>query len=217
MVLGVGFVGAVMAAVVADSRRRDGPARQARAGRAAGQPPQLLENPGAQPRRLPHQVRGPRGRPADPPLRAGEEDPGGHAPGGGPQAGRRGGGGRAVRLPQERHRQRAGRRGGHGGPGGVLPHHRPQRGAADPHPDRDHGPARHHRADRLPDHEEDLHGARHRLRPAAGPQLRAGHAGPQLRGLHPRLLAGGQRDQRRGPRAGGQVPERGPEHPRLSR
>ncbi len=68
-------------------------------------------------------------------------------------------------------------------------------------PDRDHGGPGNDRADRLPDHEEDLRAPRARRRAAARAQLRARDARAQLRGLDPRLLARVQRRQRRGARA----------------
>ena len=79
----------------------------------------------------------------------------------------------------------------------IAEHIRPRRAG----PDRDHRRPGHHRAGRLPDHEEGLRAARHPLRAAAGAQLRARHAGPELRRLHPRFLARVQRRQRRGPAA----------------
>ncbi len=53
VVMGVGFVGAVMAAIVADTRRQeDGQAEQVRHRLPAPQHAQLLEDPPAQPRRV---------------------------------------------------------------------------------------------------------------------------------------------------------------------
>ncbi len=46
-----------------------------------------------------------------------------------------------------------------------------------PRGDRDHGGARNHGVRRLPHPEEGLPGARHRVSSPSGPQLRAGHAG----------------------------------------
>jgi hypothetical protein len=62
VVMGVGFVGAVMAAIIADATDE------------TGQPAQLLEDPPAQPRRVARQSRGPRGRPHDLPLCPRQED-----------------------------------------------------------------------------------------------------------------------------------------------
>ena len=71
MVMGVGFVGAVMAAIVADSvDKKTGKPEQVRHRLPAAQPAQLLEDPAAQPRRVAGQGRGSRGRPDDRPLRA---------------------------------------------------------------------------------------------------------------------------------------------------
>ena len=75
VVMGVGFVGAVMAAIVADSvRQEDREARQVRDRLPAPEHAQLLEDPDAQPRRVAGEGRGPRGRSDDPPLRPREED-----------------------------------------------------------------------------------------------------------------------------------------------
>ena len=61
--------------------------------------------------------------------------------------------------------------------------------------DRDDGRPRHHRANRLPHHEEGVHEARHQNRSPARPQLRARDAGQELRRLHSRLLARVQRSE----------------------
>ena len=78
VVVGLGFVGAVMAAVVADSTDENGTPGQVRHRHAAAQHPQLLEDPAAQPRRFTGQSRGPGSRSPDLPVRQGEEDAHGH-------------------------------------------------------------------------------------------------------------------------------------------
>ena len=199
VVVGLGFVGAVMAAVVADATDKKGrPTKfvigmQRPSTRSFWKIPLL--NRGVSPVKA-----------EDPEVERliarcvnEKQDAGGHLHRGGAEAGRRGGGGRPVRLPQGIAGQRPHRRGRHGGAGGLDGDHRREHPASRAGPDRNHRRPGHHRADRLPDHEEDLREARHPLRAAAGPQLRARHARPELRGLDPRFLARLQRRQRRPP------------------
>ena len=60
VVMGVGFVGAVMAAIVADTTdKKTGKVQQVRDRLPAAQQPVVLEDPDAQPRSVPGQGRGP--------------------------------------------------------------------------------------------------------------------------------------------------------------
>ena len=61
VVVGVGFVGAVMAAVVADSVDKNGKPGKFVIGMQRPEPPQLLEDPAPEPRHLPGEGRGPGG------------------------------------------------------------------------------------------------------------------------------------------------------------
>ena len=144
VVMGVGFVGAVMAAIVADTEDKRRQAHQVRHRLPAPQPAQLLEDPAAQPRRSPRQGRRPGGGSDDRALRPGEEDAHCHVQQRLPQAGRLCGGRRAVRLHQERAGQHADRRGRHGRPRSDHAHHRREDPAALPGPDRNHRRTRHH-------------------------------------------------------------------------
>ena len=86
-----------------------------------------------------------------------------------------------------------------------------------PRADRDDRRPGHDGVRRLADHEEGLRPARHQVGPAAEPQLRAGHARPGVRLEHPRLLAGLLRLHPRGPRPRRQVPHARCSTPRSSR
>ena len=71
MVMGVGFVGAVMAAIIADTvDKKTGKPSKFVIGCQRAQPAQLLEDSDAQSRRVAGQGRGSRGRSDDRPLRA---------------------------------------------------------------------------------------------------------------------------------------------------
>ena len=145
--------------------RRDGRHRRrlGRRGRAADQVrdrlpapqhAQLLEDRAPQPRRLPDQGGGPRGRRDHRPLRAREEDAHGDLRQRLPQARRLRGRGRPVRLRQAGAREHAQRPDRHGRAGGDPQDDRRQDPGALPGADRDDGGARNDRVRRLADPEE---------------------------------------------------------------
>ena len=75
VVMGVGFVGAVMAAIIADTvDKKTGKPSKFVIGCQRPSPRSYWKIPHAQPRRVAGQGRGPRGRSDDRPLRQGEED-----------------------------------------------------------------------------------------------------------------------------------------------
>ena len=75
VVMGVGFVGAVMAAIVADTTDAKGEPSQVRHRHAEAEPTKLLENPAAQSGHIARKGRGPGSRPDDQAVRARKEDP----------------------------------------------------------------------------------------------------------------------------------------------
>ena len=129
-VVGLGFVGAVMAAVVADADdRRTGKPGKFVIGVQRPSPRSYWKIPLLNRGVSPVKAEDPE---VDRLIRRcvqEKQDPGGHLPWRGAEAGRRGGGGRAVRLLKKSlGNVRTGTR-GHGGPGGHLPHDRPERPA----------------------------------------------------------------------------------------
>ncbi len=78
VVMGVGFVGAVMAAIVADTVDKKGKPSKFVIGMQRPKRTQLLEDTDAQPRHLSCQGRGPRSGPDDSTMREGQENADGH-------------------------------------------------------------------------------------------------------------------------------------------
>jgi len=214
VVVGVGFVGAVMAAVVAGQRRCAGQARQVRHRHAAPQPRSFWKIPLLN-RGSPREVRGPRRGRGDRPVRPREEDPRRHLHLRRAEAGGCGGGGCPVRLPEGVAGGLPDGDGGHEGPRRVHGHHRekisrrPWSSSRPPW-----RPARRSRSS--------IPSSRRSSRSAASapilswPTATSGSCRAELRRLHPGLLEGLQRRESPLPGPGRQVPAGGPQHPGLS-
>ena len=217
VVMGVGFVGAVMAAIVADSVGPDGkPGKfvigcQRPSARsywkipllARGESPVKAEDPEVDPmiRRTVIEKKTL--------VATHNSDCLG--------AGRLRGRGRAVRLLEARPGQdEDGQRRDDRARGDDADDRR-EDPAVVPGADRNDRGAGHDRVRRVADHEAGVRRARHRVGAAAGPQLRARDAGPRVRPQHPRFLAGVLRLHARGQGADGEVPRRGPQHRATSR
>ncbi len=213
VVMGVGFVGAVMAAIIADTvdKKTGKPSKfvigcQRPSARSYWKIPLLNRG------ESPVKAEDPEVDPMIARCVNREEDAHRHLQQRLPGAGRLRGGRRAVRLHQARPGQHADRRGGDERPGSDHADHRREGPAALPDADRDHRGPGHDGVRGLADHEEGLRRPGHRERAAAGPQLRAGHARPRIRLVDPRFLARLLGLQRRGPPPRREVPPRSAQH-----
>ena len=198
-------------------RGQERAAQQVRHRLPAAQHAQLLENRDAEPGTVAGESRRSRGGPDHLPLRAREEDADGHLQQRLPEARRLRRGGRAMRLCQAKSRRHAHGRGRHGRAGGDDAHHRRENPGQLSGAHRNHRRPGHHGIRGVADPEEGVCGAGHQVRAVAGPQFRAGHARPRIRGEHPRFLAGLRRLQRQGAPARREIPPRSAEHRGVSR
>ena len=206
VVMGLGFVGAVMAAIVADSTDAEG--RPTKFVIGCQRPSTRsywkigLLNRGISPVKAEDR----RSRSHDRALRAREEDAHRDLQQRLPEARRLRRRGRAVRLRQAGPREHAHRPDRHGCAGGDPQDDRREDPGALPGADRDDGRARDDRVRRLADPQEGVRRPRPSGHAPAGPQLRTRDAGPGVCRQHPRLLARVQRLHRGGPRARREVP-----------
>ena len=194
VVMGVGFVGAVMAAIVADS-----------VDKKTGKPGKLVigcQRPSTRSYwKIPMLNRGVSPVKAEDPevdqiirrVRPRQENTHRHLHRRLPHARRLRGGGRAMRLHQARFRQHAFGRGGDGRTRGDATDDRREDSAAVSHAHRDHRGSGNDGVRSLAHPLEGFRRARHRDDAFARAQLRARDAGARVRGQHPRLLESLQR------------------------